>query len=531
MFFTAVVLIPSLGAQVSQQWVGIYNHLTNQDIAQGLTVDNSGNVYTFGWVNNTPTSGTDYGLVKYNSSGVQQWFRMYTGLFNLLDYGDDIDIDNSGNIYVTGRTDAILGNGNCITIKYNPSGDSLWVRRYEYGYCQRLLVDNSGNVYVVGRKGDATVSDYLIIKYNTTGTELWSRTYTSAGGYPDEANAVAVDSSGNVYITGTISVTPQNAIVTIKYNSSGVQQWLATYQCAEQGGDKANDIAVDNAGNVYITGYSDTINAIGRTFLTLKYNTNGVQQWVTRYYGGWPPTTSVESRSMALYQNNSIYITGYAVFASTNYDYVTIKYNTSGVQQWVSTYNSGANDTPRKIALDDSGSAYVTGAASNQSFANEDAVTVKYNPAGQQQWVARYNGAANSVDESRDIIVKNGLVYIAGRSTTGANYDDYLTIKYSQTVGIQQISGEVPKEFSLEQNYPNPFNPETNIIFSISKAGLTRLIVYDMLGREVETLVNGYLTSGVYKADFDAAKISSGVYFYRLYSGNYTDIKKMIVLK
>ncbi len=524
-FFTCI----NLFAQVTQQWAAVYNHLNSQDIAQGLAVDNSGNVYTIGSVING-VSQSDYALIKYNSAGTQQWIKLYNGAVGIADIGDDVALDNAGNIYVTGRSDAVSGNANCVTIKYNPAGDTLWVKRYDFGYCSKLLVDNSSNVYVVGRKGDASFSDYLIIKYNSAGTELWSNTYTSPGGYPDEATAVCIDSSGNVYITGYASTTPQNSIVTIKYNSSGVLQWTAVYSCAETGGDRANDICADNAGNIYITGYSDTLSSIGRTFITIKYNTSGLRQWVSRYYGGWLPQTTVNSRSMALYQNNAVYVTGYAVFNATYYDYVTVKYNSSGVQQWVSTFHTGT-DLAAKVVLDDSGNAYVTGSASNPTFNNEDAVTVKYNSAGSQQWVARYNGTNNNIDEGRDIEVKDGSVYVAGRTVASNNLDDMLTIKYSQIVGIQVISNEMPSDYSLKQNYPNPFNPNTNIAFSITKAGNTKLVVYDLLGRVAAILADGYLAAGSYKVDFDASNLSSGVYFYRLTSGGFTETRKLTVIK
>jgi len=127
--------------------------------------------------------------------------------------------------------------------------------------------------------------------------------------------------------------------------------------------------------------------------------------------------------------------------------------------------------------------------------------------------------------------VKDGSVYVAGRTVASNNLDDMLTIKYSQIVGIQVISNEVPSDYSLKQNYPNPFNPNTNFSFSITKAGNTKLVVYDMLGRVAAILADGYLAAGSYKADFNASNLSSGVYFYRLTSGSFTDTRKLSVVK
>jgi hypothetical protein len=89
----------------------------------------------------------------------------------------------------------------------------------------------------------------------------------------------------------------------------------------------------------------------------------------------------------------------------------------------------------------------------------------------------------------------------------------------------------VPAKYSLSQNYPNPFNPETRINYSIQKAGMVSLVVYDMLGRQVASLVNDYKTAGSYIVEFNASNLSSGVYYYKLISGEFTDTKKMIVIK
>ncbi len=104
--------------------------------------------------------------------------------------------------------------------------------------------------------------------------------------------------------------------------------------------------------------------------------------------------------------------------------------------------------------------------------------------------------------------------------------------KISQpTVGVNQTSTEVPSNFSLSQNYPNPFNPTTNIKFAVSKAGFVSLKIYDISGREVSSLVNENLTVGSYSYTFDASKLSSGIYFYTMRSNNFTDTKKMMLIK
>ncbi len=97
--------------------------------------------------------------------------------------------------------------------------------------------------------------------------------------------------------------------------------------------------------------------------------------------------------------------------------------------------------------------------------------------------------------------------------------------------GIEPISGNTPDKFSLSQNYPNPFNPVTNINFSLPAAGNVKLIVFDMTGREVAVLINGQYSAGSYKVDYNASSLASGVYFYRLETESFTDVKKMMLIK
>jgi hypothetical protein len=107
-------------------------------------------------------------------------------------------------------------------------------------------------------------------------------------------------------------------------------------------------------------------------------------------------------------------------------------------------------------------------------------------------------------------------------------YNDFRTCV---PIGIQPISNEVPLRFALYQNYPNPFNPVTQIKFDIAKSGNAKITIYDAIGRQTAELFNQQLQPGNYAIDWDASSYPSGVYFYVLSSGNYTETKKLILLK
>jgi hypothetical protein len=126
-------------------------------------------------------------------------------------------------------------------------------------------------------------------------------------------------------------------------------------------------------------------------------------------------------------------------------------------------------------------------------------------------------------------------INLYGQELLGCVLDGVVYGDTSMLTGINQLSSEVPSEFSLSQNYPNPFNPVTKIKFSIPSVGNSRdfsvIKIYNTLGREIQVLVNQSLQPGTYEVDWDASNYPSGIYFYELISGNFTQTRKMVLLK
>lgn len=143
---------------------------------------------------------------------------------------------------------------------------------------------------------------------------------------------------------------------------------------------------------------------------------------------------------------------------------------------------------------------------------------------GGSNWFLQTTGTGSSL---QSIFFLNDLTgYAAGENTVLKTTDGG-----GPPIGITPISSGVPRDYRLEQNYPNPFNPVTNINFSIPKAGLTSIKIYDILGRLVSTLFEEQLTAGSYKADWNASQMPSGIYIYRIVSGSFTESRKMIMVK
>ena len=314
-----------------------------------------------------------------------------------------------------------------------------WVARYNGpGYyideAHAIAVDGSGNVYITGRSsGAGTGSDYATIKYNSAGQQRWVARYNGPVNGDDETYAIAIDSSGNVYVTGrSAGAGTADDYLTIKYNSAGQEQWVARYNgpATENYTDQAYAIAVDGSGNIYVTGTSFGANEYD--YATIKYNADGQEQWVARYNG--PGNGGEDAYAIAIDSSGNVYVTGTSIGSGTEADYATIKYDSAGQQQWVARYNGPGNgrDKAYAIAMDGSGNVYVTG-ESFAAGAEYDYAIIKYDSAGQEQWVARYNGPGNFFDIAYAIAVdESGNVYVTGESTGSGTSYDYATIKYVQ---------------------------------------------------------------------------------------------------
>jgi sugar lactone lactonase YvrE len=183
--------------------------------------------------------------------------------------------------------------------------------------------------------------------------------YNGTGNGYHEAEAVAVDNSGNVYVAGTsFGSGTLNDYATIKYNSVGQQQWVARYNGSDNADERLNAMTVDGSGNVYVTGRSGT-NTSPYVCTTIKYDSGGHEQWVAGYQASNGGTIS---EAIAIDDSSNVYVAAFASNQPNTGFCATIKYNSAGEQQWVPEYHGGANvDEPLAIAVDKPGNVYVTG--------------------------------------------------------------------------------------------------------------------------------------------------------------------------
>jgi FlgD Ig-like domain/Beta-propeller repeat len=538
-------------SQVSENWLARYNGSADfYDIPRSLAVDDSGNSYVTG-LSSEETGLPQLAIIKYNPKGEELWKYYYPGFS-----GFDIQLDSIGSVYATGSSDS----GNT-TIKISQNGFLQWAKNFSENQSdvgRQLALDRHNNIIVTGYSVlGASYYDFCTMKYDASGNRLWVRYYTGPGHNEDIPNAIAVDDSGNVYVTGYIHITDYYRdvdLVTIKYSPDGDELWIDQYNGTQNHIDEGKKIKI-NDGYIYVAGIAN--GTFGGPlpddgdYITIKYDPSGNRQWLNIYNG-----TDIgleEARDLTFDSQNNIYVTGLSYSLNpVNYengigDLTTIKYTPSGNELFVNRFNYGAalNDSSENganaITIDKNDNYYVTG-FTGQGYSSWDYITQKYDETGNLLWTSTYNGTNNRTDEAIAIKLDDSdNVYISGSSNSITNNQfgspDWVTIKYSKTNATQvETTFFEPKHFLLKQNYPNPFNPTTEIQFYLPEKSQVNIEVYDILGRKLRTLFTGLIPPGTYTAQWNGTdnaglRVSSGIYIYRMVAGNFIESRKMVLIK
>jgi gliding motility-associated-like protein len=400
------------------------------DEGMDIVVDGSGNSYTTGYFSGSASFGstsfsssgaTDIFLVKTNSSGAILWAKKAGGSGS--DRGLAIDVDGSGNVYITGyfsgtaafgsTSISSTGSQDIFIAKYNGAGNLQWVNKAGGNQADRgngISIDNSGNVAVVGEfKGTATFGsnslssqansiDVFITKLTSSGTFSWAQ--KGSAKFTDRAVAVGTDNSGNIYAVGLFSDTitfdfaTNNTMLNVnfvtKFNSSGAQQWLKII-----GGGTFNNItgcAVSGSGNVYVCGDWTGTN------LT--------------FFGG-------SNQQINNQHDNKIFLG---------------KYNSSGGLSWARTHGSGSLFNVRDIDIDNAGNAYYTGnfKCRLDDYSDEYG-SATFNSVGFQDiYVAKVSGGTGNFAYARN---------------AGSRYEDVATGVGASTSGKIHFTGSFRAKF------------------------------------------------------------------------------------
>jgi uncharacterized delta-60 repeat protein len=468
----------------TQVWTQSYNGMTTaMDQFLEMELDGNGGIYLVG-DGNDPTN-TDHEMLtaKYDTAGTFLWAKRFTGNGTFDDQGYSIALDASGNVWSCGVIQTTTTSGNIAVTQYNPSGTLLYSDTYNAGSngndIATSLVYYNNNVFVVGYSAQNVMNnyDYALAKYNTAGSRTFINFYDPGTGPKDVSNAVTKDASGNIYIAGTTNTAYNtgNDILVLKYNSAGTFQWQYTYNgSAGASDDLATGIAVDAAGNVYVSGYV-TGSASQKDGIAIMLNAAGAQQWAT-IYNNATQNKDDAFNGIQVDASGNVYVTGYTTATATTTNIVTVKYNSSGVQQWAPTFNgtgTNSNDVGTDLQVDASGNVYVTGKGYfNTSL--DDIMAIKYTSAGVQSWAWNLNNTTTYNDLGKFIrLAPNGDVFVTGYKGTSFGTTDIYTYRLN-SAGVGQGSHTITNNNGSEEPYGMTIDPTGRplIVGTYTPAGL-----------------------------------------------------------
>jgi hypothetical protein len=433
---------PTVRAAVTEAWVQRQDNESTDSATTLLPVvrDVAGDIIVTGF---TARNGS-FLTIKYSGKDGSVLWRQQCGLANKYNFASAIAADQSGNVVViAGASDPSFFGEDYYTAKYAAvDGALLWERRYNgpgngNDYPSRVALDDSGNVIVTGTStGVGGNEDYYTAKYAAgDGAPLWEQRYNGPADAWDQAASLAVDGAGNVIVTGNSWNGNNNDFLTLKYAAGdGSVLWERRYNGPMNRDDYVNDVAVDSSGNVFVTGvrYAIDVTSGSGDCYTAKYAAaDGALLWEQSYNG--PGNNDDGGYAVKVDSNGDVIVMGSSYSPGRSSDFCTIKYaGADGALLWERLYDgpTHGSDIPTALAVDGAGNAVVTG------YSESDFYTAKYAAAdGALLWEVGYGGPANSWDGASALALGPGTVAVTGHSgLTSQGEGNYVTVVYSDSL-------------------------------------------------------------------------------------------------
>jgi len=363
-----------------QLWLKFYDNSSLSDLATAFARDTGGNLYVTGRSQGT-SSGYDFATVKYDSNGNQIWVSRYNGPGNGDDGAVGVAVDDSLNVYVSGWSDGGATGLDYALVKYNSTGAQQWVQRYNgpangTDSLTAMVFDGSSALFVTGVSQD-TVNGYLTLRYDAgTGDSLWGSRYASSTG-PSVPRAMLFRAGTQLYVTGSSATdSSDNDFLTIRYDASdGSVDWLKRFDGPGHNDDDAYALSAQGGNRLYVTGKSVTSGAFADV-LTIRYNqANGAVNWES-YHNG---PANDDDAGVALTGGNNPLVLASSIGVGTGHDIKIIRYNGSGDEDWNIRYNGPTNQEDVPYGLFDGNNAlYVAGSSTKIKGKGTDFVVIKH---------------------------------------------------------------------------------------------------------------------------------------------------------
>ena len=436
-----------------------------------------------------------------------------------------------GGYVMAGSTGSFgAGNDDMYIVKFDANGTLQWSKTVGgtgNDYCISIIQTTNGGYVVAGftKSFGAGNYDFYIGKLDGSGTLQWSKTI--GGVWDDYARSIIQTTDGGYAMAGyTASFGMSLDIYIVKLDASGNLQWTRTL--GGTGADYCWSMIQTTDGGYTVAGHTSSFGAGNYDFYIGKLDSSGTLQW-TRTLGG---TSADYCWSIIQTTDGGYSMAGHTEsFGAVSGNIYILKLDGSANIQWSKTIGATATDIASSNIQTTDGGYAVAGHTNSFGVGSYDIYLVKLdangNTCGNSSSPSSISGTGGTTNNPTST-VNSPTPTVITPTPSIATGGTHTILCYT---GIQPISNGIPDLYKLEQNYPNTFNPSTNIRFDLPKSGSVKLVVFDALGREVATLVNEKLAPGTYEVDWNGSGYASGVYFYKLMTGDYVDIKKMLLVK
>ena len=424
-------------------------------------------------------------------------------------------------------------------IKLNENGDSTWSKLYGVSngpstapYSIQQTKDG-GYITTGDTWNDSTGSlDIFLMKTDENGNTLWTKKI-GENTYYDGGSDVKQDIDGGFIITGvTYSISAGVFdMILIKADSLGNTVWKKTFGGSSD--DAGNYVQQTLDGGYILIGGTTSFGAGNPLIWLIKTDSEGDSTW-SKTFGG-----AFLNNGAAVIQTSDL---GFILVGSSNSfgsgesDIWLIKTDSNGDSIWSKTYGGFSDDYGYSMDITSDGGFIIVGSTESFGLGRTDVYLLRIDTNGDTLWTKTYGGADDDAGYSVRQTDDGGYIIAGSTNSFGAgNYDFWIikTDSLGNTTYPTKVDNEIRpvSDIQLFQNYPNPFNPGTKINYQIPQTGFVTLKVYDLLGREVATLVDEEKSVGSYEVEFNGVELTSGIYFYRLQAGDYIETKKMILIK
>jgi hypothetical protein len=539
-------------------WTRSYGNSFERDEAWSVQQTSDGGYIVTGNTRSFGAGGYDVWLLKTDANGDTLWTRTYGG--SGTDYGHSVEQTPDGGYMIGGKTTSFgAGSYDVWLLKTDANGDTLWTRTYGGSRIDQALdahQTSDGGYVLVGytESFGAGSADFYVVKTDANGDTIWTRVY--GGELRDECQSIRETADGGYFLAGysrSFGASDELNIYLVKTDANGDTLWTRTYGGVED--DWTYDGQQTPDGGYFIAGTSYSFGPGLYDFWLLKCDANGDTLW-SRLYGGGE---SDDARAFQLTSDGAYAICGYTesygagsqdiwlvkvegeapepdiaigmipditppivLPAGSNFVYEgTLTNNTNGdlyTDVWIKAcyIPNGSYHGPYKTYYD-----LLVPANSTRSY-----YPVRQHIPGFAA-PADYNYIAYCGEWPENNIIDSTFFMITVTAADG-NAGPYGWDVYGWG-GAD--TPEIPVDLALYGNYPNPFNATTNISFGLPEAGHVSLEIYNLMGQKVATLVDGNMPAGSHSVCWDASTASSGIYFYKLTTADFTETKRMTLLK